>query len=780
MPLVSGESNNYCMCTIAACNSLRSVVLLAESFREHHPDIPMRVLLIDAPPAYETRDLPFEVILPADLPLDPDEFGRMATYYDVTEFSNALKPTLIRELLGSFSAVVYLNPDIEVFAGLTDLFELAVQHGIALTPHVMKPIPRDGLGVAEETILLSGQFNLGFIGVGASGMPFVDYWEERTRRLSLIDHASGYFTDQRWVDAVPSLFEHTIVRDPGCNVAYWNLHERALAHDGDQGWQVDGTPLRFFHFSGHDSARPLELTKHLGVAPRVRVDLEPALRRLLLERSERIRSEFEDACAPPYGFARTASGARLDPIVRRMYWHAVCQADREGTGYPPHAFGPDGGRSFVTWADEPVARTSPVSRYLLECWRARPDLQAAFPDPLGASSAALANWSSHDEQYSVTAPPAFLGAANLPATGVNLVGYLAGEFGLAAASRLMSRMVRGSGLPVASTTVLVDHHRHHAQSVRTLDGAPFDLSVVMINADQLLHLWDAHALIEHVGHVRAGVWYWEVGPLPEEARRAAHLLDEVWCASDFVRDILAPYVDRPVVKHPLVINPVVPTALRRADLELPEDRFLFGFVFDYSSVLERKNPQGLVEAYRRSFGPDDGASLVLKTIHSNLWPSAAAQLREAAAGRDDIIIIDRFASSLEMRALFQFLDCYVSLHRAEGLGLTITSAMSAGVPVIATGWSGNLEFMSSENSVLLPYELREVGAGAQPYPADACWADPDLDAAADAMRGLFDDRSRAAALGARAARDLAPAQTHGHGASWLLDRYQHLTGSRVA
>ncbi|MET0421296.1 MAG: FkbM family methyltransferase, partial [Acidimicrobiia bacterium] len=250
MPPVQEERHNFCVCTIAACNALPSVVLLAQSFHRHHPGIEMRVLLVDAPPAYETRDLPFKVVLPADLPLDPDEFGRMATYYDATELSTALKPTLLRGLLASFSAVVYLDPEIELFAPITDLFELAVQHGVALTPHVMTPIPRDGLGGVEETVLLSGQFNLGFIGIGASALPFVDHWEERTRRHSLIDHAIG-FTDQRWVDAVPSLFEHAIVRDPGCNVAYWNLHERELTYDETRGWQVDGAALRFFHFSGH-------------------------------------------------------------------------------------------------------------------------------------------------------------------------------------------------------------------------------------------------------------------------------------------------------------------------------------------------------------------------------------------------------------------------------------------------------------------------------------------------------------------------------------------------
>jgi glycosyltransferase involved in cell wall biosynthesis len=235
-----------------------------------------------------------------------------------------------------------------------------------------------------------------------------------------------------------------------------------------------------------------------------------------------------------------------------------------------------------------------------------------------------------------------------------------------------------------------------------------------------------------------------------------------------------------VRKHPLVLLPTVPTSLIRSDVGLPDDRFLFGFAFDYLSVFARKNPVGLVDAYCRAFGPDDGAMLVLKTIHAEAFPAAAAQLREAVADRDDILFIDGFLSSLEIRAFFQLLDCYVSLHRAEGLGLTLASAMAAGVPTIATGWSGNLEFMTADNSVLVPYDLRDVGPGAAPYPPEALWAEPDVHAASDAMRALFDDRSLAARLGARARSDLAPLATHGAGADWLVERYEHVTGTRIS
>ena len=775
-----GAAPRFALCTIAARNYLPSVQLLVESFRRHHADVAVHALVVDADRHYETRDLPFEVLVPEDLPLSGDEFGRMATYYDITELSTALKPTLMRALLDTFDVVMYLDPDIEVFAPLDGLFDSARVHGIALTPHVTRPLPRDGRDVADEAFLISGQFNLGFIALSSDAGEFVDYWEERTRHLAIVDPAKGYFTDQRWVDAVPSLFSHEVVRDDGCNVAYWNLHERALDVDADDRWLVNGEPLRFFHFSGHDDRQPFRLSRHLQGRARVRVDQHAPLRRLLAERAQRIAATRGDAIDAPYALGRMRCGVRIDPIARRSFWEAAHQAHRAGGPHPPHAFDATGGKAFAAWMTEPVSPRAPVSRYLYEHWRRRPDLQAAYPDPLGSTGAALSHWASVDPGFLASTPEEL--HPNRPSEvdpGVNLVGYLAGEFGVGTASRLMARLVRGAGLPLATTTIFTEHHRHMAQPVTTIEGAPFELSLLMLNADALLHLWHGPELAVHHQRRRVGVWYWEVGVLPEPMRPAFGLLDEVWCASEYVRSALEPWADRPVLKHPLALRPAVPTALSRSDVGLPQDRFVFGFSFDYSSVTRRKNPMGLIDGYRRAFGPDDGATLAIKVIHAEQWTAEAAEVREVARGRDDILFIDRFFDPLEMRAFFQLLDCYVSLHRAEGLGLTIASAMAAGVPAIATGWSGNLEFMSEANSLLVPFQLTEVGDGAAPYPPDACWAEPDLDAAASMMRMLFDDRAAARDLGMRGARDLAGLQIHRSGADWLVDRYERLTGTRI-
>ena len=187
------------------------------------------------------------------------------------------------------------------------------------------------------------------------------------------------------------------------------------------------------------------------------------------------------------------------------------------------------------------------------------------------------------------------------------------------------------------------------------------------------------------------------------------------------------------------------------------DGFTFLFIFDFFSTLQRKNPLGLIEAFTRAFEPGEGPQLLLKSFNGDYKPERLAQLREAAAGRPDIHIVDRFVSEAERATLMARADCYVSLHRAEGFGLTLGEAMALGKPVIGTGFSSNLDFMTRQNSYLVDYEMTEVGPEGENYPAEGRWAEPDLDHAAALMREVWRDQAGARARGERAREDIAAA-----------------------
>ena len=146
---------------------------------------------------------------------------------------------------------------------------------------------------------------------------------------------------------------------------------------------------------------------------------------------------------------------------------------------------------------------------------------------------------------------------------------------------------------------------------------------------------------------------------------------------------------------------------------------------------------------------------MLKTINAGFRPEARERLRNAIGGRDDIRIVDAMRGAREIAALFRRADCYVSLHRAEGFGLTLAESMALGKPVIATGFSGNMDFMTPANAYLVDWRLTEVGPEAEHYPEDGTWAEPSLEHAAQLMREVYGDQEAAAERGARAAADVA-------------------------
>ena len=228
------------------------------------------------------------------------------------------------------------------------------------------------------------------------------------------------------------------------------------------------------------------------------------------------------------------------------------------------------------------------------------------------------------------------------------------------------------------------------------------------------------------------MWAWEASAIPDGWDDAFALVDEIWTYSDYVTSALSAASPVPVVTLP---QPVLTPQAAAGPLPIElGDAFTFLFTFDFFSTSRRKNPLGLVEAFTRAFEPADGARLVIKTFNGDAKPESLAQLERAAAARDDIEVIDRFLPVAEKDALLARADAYVSLHRAEGFGLSLAEAMLLGKPAIATGYSGNLQFMTPANSWLAGYELTPVGEGVEIYPPDALWAEPDLDHAAALMR----------------------------------------------
>src|SRR5919201_991058 len=365
-------------CTIIAGNYLAHARVLAASFGERHPGSTFSVLVIDGDDEAGAEGA--EMLRPADIGIEEPEYRRMAAIYDVTELATAVKPWLLRTLLARepAEAVVYLDPDIEIFEPLDHLAELARERGIVLMPHIESPPPWDPDDVAQQATMMAGAYNLGFIAVGRKVGPFLDWWSERLARECLVAPHRGIFVDQRWNDFVPGLFDHVIERDPSYDVAWWNLQQRELTWDGER-YLVNGKPLRFFHFSGFNPLEPYLLSKHQGPSPAILLSDRPVLAKICAEYADKVLAAGHERLARrAYGWGELATGTPMDQRMRRLYREALIAHEREDSDGPPNPFAPDGGEAFLAWLNEPVDRTgaaAKVPRYLYSLWEERADLR---------------------------------------------------------------------------------------------------------------------------------------------------------------------------------------------------------------------------------------------------------------------------------------------------------------------------------------------------------------------------------------------------------------------
>jgi len=337
--------------------------------------------------------------------------------------------------------------------------------------------------------------------------------------------------------------------------------------------------------------------------------------------------------------------------------------------------------------------------------------------------------------------------------GATVVGYLRTESGMGELSRSSIRALRASGYPV--TTVDVDDapQRQFDLSVEHQDqGNALPFTIVHVNAPEAVrHAERLRPWLE--GRYAIGYWAWELEDLPENWAEAFAMFREVWTCSIHAATAIGRSAPVPVQAMWPALPDAVPSPLRREDLGLPADRFAFLFAYDLLSESDRKNPLGLLAAFREAFRKDDRVHLVLKVTNGDLRREDLARLVDAAAGLP-VTVIERYLSRADVMSLIRMCDAYVSLHRAEGFGYTLAEAMALGRPVVATYYSGNVDFMTPWNSFPVPYRMVEIQEERGRYRKGALWAEPDLGAAAELMRAVFEDRERAENVGRRGREDV--------------------------
>ncbi|HET9442874.1 MAG TPA: methyltransferase domain-containing protein, partial [Acidimicrobiales bacterium] len=557
-----------------------------------------------------------------------------------------------------------------------------------------------------------------------------------------------------------------------------------------EGYTAGGRPLRFFHFSGFAPERPHLLSKYPLSTPRVLLSELPAVAELCAGYMERLRANGYDECIGlSYTFGRTADGLRLDFALRALARFELKDAEAEGRpARVPDPFEPDGAKEFRRWANEPDPSAPRFTRYLVALHRKRPDIAHAFPDLRGWDGERYKEFLLDPNRPEPVIEAELLAPLRRPEPaqrpdsawtpgGVNVAGYFRAETGVGEGARLLVNALRTAGVPSAVVSFADTHNRQQDPFVVPPGEAVYDTNIVCVNADELPRFAGTVGAPLLDGRYTIGMWAWEVEEFPVPHRASAHLVDEIWMGSRHSAAAVGRYVNKPVLSFPLPVVVPEPPRLDRHTLGLPEG-YVFLFCFDYASVAERKNPVGLIEAFCRAFSPGEGPTLVLKSVNGHRHITELERVRTAAGSRPDIVIRDGYVEAGHQHALIAACDAYVSLHRAEGFGLTMAEAMALGKPVIATAYSGNLEYMDERNSFLVPADLVPIPSGHDPYPTTARWAAPDLDAAAEAMRRVHDDPAEAAKRARRAADDIR--RDHGPAAAvpFLVARLEVARRSR--
>jgi hypothetical protein len=304
--------------TICARNYFAQALLLQRSFQAQHPDADFHVVLVDRrDEAFEARYPDARITWVEDLGLP--HFAAHALRFDVIELSTNVKPHCLALLLDRYETAMYLDPDMVVYDVLAPVHEALADSAIVVTPASTTPI-LDGHRPDDIEFLRVGVFNLGFIAVARceEALRFLRWWSDRCLGHGFHETQVGVFVDQKWVNLAPCYFEGCrILKDPGINMAQWNLHERTLSVVGGR-YVVNGrTPLRLFHFSSFDPHQPQAIAKRQARFPE---GSRPDLARLLDDyAADLLAAGFDELSRLEYGFDYFPSGDYVSPTLRRLY-----------------------------------------------------------------------------------------------------------------------------------------------------------------------------------------------------------------------------------------------------------------------------------------------------------------------------------------------------------------------------------------------------------------------------------------------------------------------------
>jgi glycosyltransferase involved in cell wall biosynthesis len=670
--------------TITAKNRLPSAMICRDTFVRYNPGVEFFTffadlvtdkedvqLLLDAGPIIGCHELKSMSRFKTSNKLE-----EMAYKYDVVEFCTAVKPFIIEYLMWcGYDKVLFFDPDICFFDSVGQLYEILETYQCILTPHILSPMPPDGKHQTDVEILSCGVYNLGFGGWSLSQdvIDFMGWWQTQLQSYCYHDVQHHMFVDQYWMDFAPAFLKTFIVKHPGYNTAYWNLHERQLAFKNNK-WTVNDRPLVFYHYSGLDYCNPKVISIHQN---RFNLDNRPELSKLFFNYMKQLYTyDALELIKLPYYF-NTSKDTPLDDNRKHNYTDVF-----QRTANP--------------WVADNIS-----DRF-----------------------------------------------------GINIIGYFPYVSGVADVARHFVKKIYSTGIPyticpVVTTKPALQPDEHYEYALYYANHPSHDTSIFFVNLDQIKLVQEIQPNLRKKRNI--GIFWWEIeDDLPFQENLSC--VDEIICFTKFTYDIFKKFASsKEIHKLPYpFVNPKQGmfndnVAYCKERLGLSPDDFVFYTNFDYASSYERKNPMATLEAFAWAHKGKPKVKLLVKTLNSALYPaeSRAFELTCKSLGIDNqVTLIQNHISVIDLQAMMNMCDVYVSLHRSEGCGLSVLEALYFGKPVIATGYGGNMEFMNENNSLVVEYEKIKIDRNIfTVYREGGTWAEPSINDAANKMQSIVRDKS---------------------------------------
>lgn len=806
--LKQSNSNRLSVCTIVSKNYLSYARVLTESFLAHNEG-DVFVLLVDRLDGYfDPKKEHFTLIELEELREYIRDLDSFCFKYSILELNTAVKPFLLEYIFQHYGLqkLLYLDPDILVVNNLDELSNQLDSHSLVLTPHITSPI-EDKQKPSELDLLRAGTYNLGFLGLSNTkhAKAHLKWWQKRLYDNCVVAFDVGIFVDQKWMDLVPGMYDDIfILRHPGYNVAYWNYHYRKVQIK-DDAIQVNGQSAYFLHFSGFNPENINNVSKYQD---RFKLDDLDNMRPLFeLYRNKLYDNGWQETKTWPYAFDYFDNGVKIPSFLHHVYLHKEFQITPRANPFETSS----PGNLFQWLNTPVHNNIPTITRILLLYYYYLPDIKEKFPDVFYTDRRKYINWILSnaygiqiDENFLKHINSSFslenlLDIHNLirafrheiicayklvkyhkndvlyglhkflikvernykrffPSNrlstladykrniGINISGYIQAESGTGEAVRANIRALNFTSLPYTLNSIPSDSRQQEKRYNNFSKDNPYRFNLIHVNADQSQSFRERMGSKYFKKKYNIGFWYWELSDFPREMQDSFSYYDEIWVGSSFCQDSFSKVSPIPVIKIPPSISPETASNISRKHFDIPENKFTFFYMFDFLSFIERKNPFAVVEAFRSVFSLSDDAHLVIKSINSQANPNLKEALEKQAKGCS-IQIIDKYLSKREVNSLVSLCDSYVSLHRSEGFGLPIAEAMYLEKPVIATGYSGNMDFMNFYNSFPVKYDLIEIREDCGPYKAGMTWADPDTEHAAELMRYVYNDLQQARKIG---------------------------------